>query len=595
MLNKKALVMMLTLILINVLTVVVYTQQITVPRSPDTYYVGLPPLQFQSIQQAINYPEVGDGDIIEVEEEGGPYYEHLIVNKSLTIRQRGQQYTPVIDGSGFGTVVNITAPNVVLSHLIIRNGTIGVHISETSANNTINHVEISSNDERGLYVDRSCNNTLRNAILLDNKWNFGVSGSPTYLEDFVQDIDYSNTVNGKPICYWVNQHDKTVPEDAGYVAVVNSDNIVIENIAPENNAQDVLVVNSTRIIVRNLEFTYPYVDCEVPVQFIATDDSTIYNVTIWQGLIGSFSSVELHSSNYNNITGNTLGTRFGILPAMAAIGLRNSSNNRIIDNIITHTTNVGYPLGIVLEYESNGNMIIGNTISTHTTSGVYLPIALASSNETTIYHNNFLDDNNQLLSLYSYDTRLENGREGNYWSDYGGTDSDGDGIGDTPYIAYESSVDYYPLMEHWSARKTFIPKKEEYVSTNQTIRLSTFSNSTLASLSFNRNLKKLSLRATSGYSGFLNITIPRDWLDSPFEVRVDGEQTGYNYAVNSIYSCLYITYNSGGHTIEIVGTELGTILGDIDGDGDVDIFDVVKMASNYGTTAPDEYDLVPKP
>jgi hypothetical protein len=37
--------------------------------------------------------------------------------------------------------------------------------------------------------------------------------------------------------------------------------------------------------------------------------------------------------------------------------------------------------------------------------------------------------------------------EGNYWSDYTGADSDGDGIGDIPYVIDENNRDHFPLMK----------------------------------------------------------------------------------------------------------------------------------------------------
>jgi parallel beta-helix repeat protein len=41
----------------------------------------------------------------------------------------------------------------------------------------------------------------------------------------------------------------------------------------------------------------------------------------------------------------------------------------------------------------------------------------------------------------------DDGRQGNFWSDYNGTDRNGDGIGDTPYVIDVLNQDRYPLMQ----------------------------------------------------------------------------------------------------------------------------------------------------
>jgi parallel beta-helix repeat protein len=69
------------------------------------------------------------------------------------------------------------------------------------------------------------------------------------------------------------------------------------------------------------------------------------------------------------------------------------------------------------------------------------------SSNNKIFHNSFANNKNQVnpqTSLNIWDNGYPSG--GNHWSNYNGTDSDHDGIGDTPYIIDADNQDNYPIM-----------------------------------------------------------------------------------------------------------------------------------------------------
>jgi len=68
--------------------------------------------------------------------------------------------------------------------------------------------------------------------------------------------------------------------------------------------------------------------------------------------------------------------------------------------------------------------------------------------DNVIYHNNFVNNTNHVEKDDSNGI-WDNGEEGNYWDKYTGLDSDGDVIGNTPYVIDHNNQDNYPLLNPW--------------------------------------------------------------------------------------------------------------------------------------------------
>lgn len=121
----------------------------------------------------------------------------------------------------------------------------------------------------------------------------------------------------------------------------------------------------------------------------------------------------------NVITGNECGLHVGL----------DSDNNIITDNSIL-ANNFGIEISFSSDNLIYGNYFVANINQSEVTGG-YIPSI------------DLLDE-----SVNAWDNGLPLG--GNYWEDYLGIDSNGDGFGDTPYVIDENNQDAYPLMNQLS-------------------------------------------------------------------------------------------------------------------------------------------------
>ena len=138
-----------------------------------------------------------------------------------------------------------------------------------------------------------------------------------------------------------------------------------------------------------------------------------------------------------------------------AIWLRTATKSNITQNSITWSRGSTYsPAGIHLS-NSSDCIISGNNVSK---SAIGICFSLSSNN--FIYANNFIFNDQPVfdeahlagsflddLSPLPFSVNIwDNSALGNYWSNYNGTDSNGDGIGDVPYIIDANNTDNFPLM-----------------------------------------------------------------------------------------------------------------------------------------------------
>jgi len=159
----------------------------------------------------------------------------------------------VVTDNGHGIQLYFTGFETVTNNIVSDNDDMGIFIHQCD-DSLIQNNTVEGNVWRGIYMSWSTNNTLRDNTLNDNPYNTEFISND--ILDYRHDIDTSNTVDGRPIYYWVGEVGGQVPSDAGMVGLVDCSGVEVLDLNLTNNGASVLVVNTNDTLIRNVSASY---------------------------------------------------------------------------------------------------------------------------------------------------------------------------------------------------------------------------------------------------------------------------------------------------------------------------------------------------
>ena len=338
-----------------------------------------------------------DGDTVLVP---GPrvYHEHLVINKSIRLMGTND---PAIDADGVGTPLTLAAPEIEVSGLTLRHsghdlGTADSGVMITGSAAVVRGCRVET-DGFGIYV-----RGVGGCVIEGNE----VSGRKTV----------APAARGNGIHLWKTQRNRIVNN-----VVHDKRDGMYFSFADDN------LISGNRIR-----------DTRFGIHYMYSHQNRLVTNSMTHNTVGA----TLMFSRQSLVEGNLVvaNRRHGMV-------FKQLDNSRILNNVIA-----GQNRGFFIQ-QATQNRFEGNTIATNDI-GVYLSNC---SEQNVFVGNAFVRNTDQ---VWQPPFEAEQGRkgpnafsekgQGNYWSDYTGSDRNHDGVGDTPY--HETDVFGYIVDRHPEAR-----------------------------------------------------------------------------------------------------------------------------------------------
>jgi parallel beta-helix repeat protein len=234
--------------------------------------------------------------------------------------------------------------------------------------------------------------------------------------------------------------------------IIQEDGSVSPNSAPivqngnrytfTDNLYAAIKIQKSNIILDGAGFTLsgPYNGTAMDVWLIGQGPDQLPNGTLAQYVIG----IDLVSPSVEGVTIENLNVKNFSIGMYIWTKNNTITGNGVSDNIV----------GILL---SGSNETVTRNYIANNQRGLFFGfnnIGDIIPSDIVINHNDFENNIVQLNGCECKDYNIsesphswDDGRQGNFWSDYNGTDANNDGVGDTRYVIDVLNQDRYPLMQ----------------------------------------------------------------------------------------------------------------------------------------------------
>jgi parallel beta-helix repeat protein len=299
-------------------------------RNETIFVGGIGPDNYSSIQEAIN--NATGGDTIFVFNDSSPYFENLVINKSINLIGENKNDT-IIDGMYGNFIVFIKVDDVKIMNFTIRNsggfysdagiytnskGNVisncifyrsrtAIFINETSENE-INKCIFHTNGE-GIFCRKSSNLIIKNSYFTHNSFGINILDSNSILIEgcYANTNGYGYHIYGSSDieikkCAAYNNND-----NQGGIFVKVCENILIDNCILYHNGHGLTIGKSSDINILNSDFRF---NTHVAISFlinnrnIIVENCEIANTLNNAILVRDNNSCKLSNNNiYNSIFG----------------------------------------------------------------------------------------------------------------------------------------------------------------------------------------------------------------------------------------------------------------------------------------------------